>query len=311
MDSGNVPSGHGQDSAALLLAVAWTECAISSIFVTFRFYCRKKITKNLWWDDWFILITFVSQLVSTVKVTLDSEQVFAIISSSLFTGYALNGGTRHILDVQPAQIPKVTAFNYVSQGFCMLALSTGKVSVALLIYRLQAPTRWRTWLLAILSGSSFFMALLVIALFLAQCSSLKALWTPHTGTCWDPKVVNDFLISAFSKWKWLQSSSNRADLFSRLLGPGRFYPRSSPTHFPMEAPDEYEEESATLGAHWIRGLVSAAIFDSKHLSYAFHLSASICAAFKAYYLSTLIGKADSTCESFPWSQPLQAFWQRP
>lgn len=29
----------------------------------------------------------------------------------------------------------------------------------------------------------------------------------------------------------------------------------------MEAPDEYEEESATLSAPWIRGLVSAAIFD--------------------------------------------------
>ena len=199
MDSGNATSGRGQDSAALLLAVAWTECAISSIFLIFRFYCRKKITKNLWWDDWFILVTFVSQLVSTVKIKPDSEQVFAIISSSMFTGYALNGGTKHILDIPPAQIPKVTAFNYVSQGVCMLALSTGKVSVALLIYRLQAPSRWRTWVLAILSASSFVMALLVIALFLAQCTSLQALWTPGTGTCWNPKVVNDVLISAFSR----------------------------------------------------------------------------------------------------------------
>lgn len=67
MGSANTFSEDGQDRAGLLLAVAWTECAISSVFITFRFYCRKRITKNLWWDDWFILITFVSQSVSTVK----------------------------------------------------------------------------------------------------------------------------------------------------------------------------------------------------------------------------------------------------
>lgn len=186
MGSANVLPGKGQDSAALLLAVAWTECAISSVFITFRFYCRKKITKNLWWDDWFILITFV----------------FAIISSSLFTGYACNGGTKHIFDVPPAPIPKITELNYLSQGFCMLALSTGKVSVALLIYRLQAPCRWRTWVLALLSASSCVIALLGIALFLAQCTPLKALWTPGIGTCWNPNVMNRFLIAVKAIGPW-------------------------------------------------------------------------------------------------------------
>ena len=59
MDSAKFSSGIGQDKAVLLLGVAWTECAISFVFVTSRFYCRKKITKNIWWDDWFILITLV------------------------------------------------------------------------------------------------------------------------------------------------------------------------------------------------------------------------------------------------------------
>ena len=67
----------------------------------------------------------------------------------------------------------------------------------------------------------------------------------------------------------------------------------------MEPPDGHEEESVTLSALGIRDLVSTVIFESKYLSYASDPSASICAAFKAYYLSTLIGKADSTCESFP------------
>lgn len=213
MESANTSLGHGQDRASVLLAVAWTECAISSIFITFRFYCRKKITKNIWWDDWLILITFVSQLVSMVKSALDGEQFFAVTSSSLFTAYALNGGTKHIVDLRPAQIHPITAFNYASQGFCILAISTGKVSVALLIYRLQAPCRWRTWVLVILSVSSCVMAILVIALFLAQCSNVQALWSPGTGNCWNPKIVNDWLISSFSKCKRRQSFPHRADIF--------------------------------------------------------------------------------------------------
>lgn len=199
MQTANVPFRDVQDRAGLMLAVTWTECAISCVFIAFRFYCRKKIIKSLWWDDWFILITFVSHLSSSPRATLDSEQVFVVISTSMFTAYAFNGGTKHIFDLQPAQIPKIEVFNYVPQGFCILALSTGKVSVALLIYRLQAPCRWRTWVLAFLSVSSFVMGILVIALFLAQCSNAQALWMPGTGKCWNPKVVNDWLISAFSK----------------------------------------------------------------------------------------------------------------
>lgn len=55
-----LPGGHEQNRAALLLGIVWTECALSFVFVLCRFHCRKNITRNIWWDDWFILITFVS-----------------------------------------------------------------------------------------------------------------------------------------------------------------------------------------------------------------------------------------------------------
>ena len=130
---------------------------------------------------------------------LEDEQVFGIIASAIVTAYILAGGAKHTSDISLAQLPRITKLNYLSQVFNILGFSTGKISVAFLIYRLQSPSRWRTWLLAILSILSFVLAILVIALFYAQCTPVRAIWIPSAGTCWNPKYVNDWDITASSK----------------------------------------------------------------------------------------------------------------
>ena len=54
----NVDHGPG------ILAVSWIECALGTIFVVLRMYCRGRITRNVSWDDWTMCFTFVSQTVS-------------------------------------------------------------------------------------------------------------------------------------------------------------------------------------------------------------------------------------------------------
>lgn len=120
--------------------------------------------------------------------------------TSMFTVYAYYGGTKHVYDLQPAQIFKAIELDVVSQVFINIAISTGKVSVALLIYRLQAPCRWRTWVLAFLSTSSFVIAILVVTLIFAQCSPTRALWDlTLQGKCWKSVRGADWDIAASSK----------------------------------------------------------------------------------------------------------------
>lgn len=121
-------------------------------------------------------------------------QILAFVFSALFTAYALAGGARHVfyLDPHPAQKSHVLELNWVSQTFCIAAFATGKVSVALLIYRLQGPSRKRTWFLIFCAVSSILMAFGLIYSLMGQCSPPSALWVPGTGKCWDAKKVNNF-----------------------------------------------------------------------------------------------------------------------
>ena len=114
--------------------------------------------------------------------------------------YTHVGGTKHVFDLLPAQIASAVEWNLISLVFCIGSICSGKISVALLIYRLQAPSRWRTWLLWFLSVSSVVVAVLIIGLEFAQCTPVQKLWIPTLdGSCWDPKKVNDWDIAGSCK----------------------------------------------------------------------------------------------------------------
>ena len=100
-----------------------------------------------------------------------------------------------MFDILPANLSKVTELDFLSHVFCIMAIATGKIPVALLIYRIQSPTKWRTWLLVFLSTSSIVVGVLSIAMFFAQCKPTKALWIPAAGHCWDIKKTNDWNVA--------------------------------------------------------------------------------------------------------------------
>lgn len=62
MSDSTAPKDGNRNRAVELMTVAWCECAVSMVFVALRMYSRIKITHNLWWDDYFILLTSVSLL---------------------------------------------------------------------------------------------------------------------------------------------------------------------------------------------------------------------------------------------------------
>ncbi|KAI4245225.1 MAG: hypothetical protein L6R40_002582 [Gallowayella cf. fulva] len=85
----------------------------------------------------------------------------------------------------------------VSRACCIMAIATGKISVAFLIQRIQGSSKWRTWFLRFCSISVFLTALFAVIFLFAQCQPAYALWTPSmiedgTGHCWDPIPVNNY-----------------------------------------------------------------------------------------------------------------------
>ena len=134
-----------------------------------------------------------------IELRLNCRKCFVLTASIMATIYVQSGGARHTYDIPLADLSKVTKLDYISQLFNVLGFSIGKVSVALLIYRLQAPSRWRTRLLAGLSVTVVLSTLLSIILYFVQCSPPRALWDPAAGTCWNLKYLNYVNIALSSK----------------------------------------------------------------------------------------------------------------
>ena len=125
-------------------------------------------------------------------------QALTITFSVFFTLYAAKGGARHVVYLSPAQLEETTKLNWVSQSFCIMAIATGKISVAILMGRLMAPSRWRRWILYFLSIPTFIAACVVIVFLFAQCSPPKARWIPSAGKCWIPERTNGLDVTVSS-----------------------------------------------------------------------------------------------------------------
>ncbi len=132
------------------------------------------------------------------KVFNMQVQALTITFSVFFTLYAAKGGARHVVYLNPAQLEETTKLNWVSQSFCIMAIATGKISVAILMGRLMAPSRWRRWILYFLSVPTFIAACVTIVFLFAQCSPPKARWIPSAGKCWAPERTNGLDVTVSS-----------------------------------------------------------------------------------------------------------------
>ena len=53
------PIDGDPNRASMLNSFTWILCSFSMVFFGLRMYTRARLTRNLWWDDWFITISVV------------------------------------------------------------------------------------------------------------------------------------------------------------------------------------------------------------------------------------------------------------
>ena len=116
------------------------------------------------------------------------------------TGYAANGGGRHLFYISESQVPLAIEYNWLNQTFAILSVTVSKVSVALLILRLLGPSAWRRWFLYLISGLSCLVGSLAVIFIYVQCTPVQTLWDPSVGgACWNLTAVNRYDLFVSSK----------------------------------------------------------------------------------------------------------------
>ncbi|KAJ4291288.1 hypothetical protein N0V88_006291 [Collariella sp. IMI 366227] len=163
--------------------VIWTLAALSGLFLGLRLYYKIFRRRQLWWDDYVLVASWVSL---TVSISLQT----AATNHGLGRNYAY-------LDEQ--QITDVAIFS-ISAGFCtILATCWSKTSFAISLLRIS--TGWvRTCVWVIIISVNLVLAANGTIQWV-QCWPVRKLWYwEMEGSCLPPMVVQNFnvFVAAFS-----------------------------------------------------------------------------------------------------------------
>lgn len=159
----------------MIIGITWTFTLLAIIAIVLRLYTRHKLTRSLGWEDWFMLIAGILQLVT---------QCFFQVSY----GYGLG---KHDKDIQPPEnLIQVMKYNFISGPTAILVSITARISIAILLVRLFGVRVWFKWFMIIFTTLQSVVGVAEIIIILAQANPIEGLWNPSLPgvTYWDPRV---------------------------------------------------------------------------------------------------------------------------
>ncbi|KAK1829563.1 hypothetical protein QBC39DRAFT_413250 [Podospora conica] len=165
MDATLPPPGMGPpppdvSRASLLIITSSVLHCISLPIVATRIWSRTKPNPHLWWDDWTILISVAFDTINWVLVLIACAHGFARP-----TPYSA-----------PDDATIARLCQYFAQHAAGWALGFGKVSIALMLFRLRRDRPlWRYFLWGMM-GLAIVIAVTCSATLFAVCKPVRAMW---------------------------------------------------------------------------------------------------------------------------------------
>jgi hypothetical protein len=163
------------DRGPLLVGVSWLLVSASAVFLSLRIYCKFKRRRNLWWDDYIVIFSWLCLLIAT-----------SILHVTTTLGFG-----KHFLAINPSVLPRMGLLGIIAGVFSIYAAILSKTSFAITLLRInEGKTGILLWFIII----SVHIALGGTALIpWIQCRPLERNWNFMTpGTCWNPQI--------FSRW---------------------------------------------------------------------------------------------------------------
>lgn len=146
-----------------LIAVVVSLAALSAVFVGLRLISRRLMQQNLWWDDWFIIMSMTCSLVSV-------GLIFAMYSQGLgLPSYA----------VPPIQVVNMTKISLAAKVVFAWNLCLTKISILFMYYRIFDLTRSGKVYLVAIGTFVVLWSVISTCLFVLTCVPIQKLW--HSG----------------------------------------------------------------------------------------------------------------------------------
>ncbi|KAK5654080.1 hypothetical protein OQA88_7761 [Cercophora sp. LCS_1] len=155
-----------------MVVTNWALDLVCGVFLGLRVYCKLSRRRKLWWDDHFLIASWITLIISTAATTVSASHGFG----------------RHRVTLSKEAITATTLLQNISSTFSITASAWSKTSFALTMLRLvEPPTTYLIWF-AIITINATKAASGTVAWI--SCTPLHKAWLPYSeGTCWDKRSV--------------------------------------------------------------------------------------------------------------------------
>lgn len=179
------------DNGPLIVGVTWWLTFFSGGFLGLRIYAKVTRRQGLWWDDWILIASWVSNTSPLQPPCTDISQGFLLIEAILTqVGQALGFG-KPLLYVDPKNILVISFGTSLSVTISCFASTLSKISFGVTLLRLTSGTiRWSVWFCIV----TLFLVMLPSAFITyIQCTPTAKAWNPTLeGHCWDIVAVTNY-----------------------------------------------------------------------------------------------------------------------
>ena len=174
-----VPAGGDQNKGPSIEAVIWIFTSIALLTAVFRIFGRLRLTRNIGWDDFWIVIAMLLNLIYAA-----------------FVEHAVKlGNGRHPYYLGPEQTMRAIHWNTIAFPPGVMSFAIPKLSVTILLAKVLNPTKKQVYIMYSLSLATIVGSILAAIFLFHQCNPPEGVWNSNIGaSCWDPSVLTDYCI---------------------------------------------------------------------------------------------------------------------
>ncbi|KAF5521748.1 hypothetical protein CGCA056_v007320 [Colletotrichum aenigma] len=170
---------RAEDKGPEMLWVCWTMAGLTTVFVLARVWCRRRIGRTFYSDDYCCILSLACILASCAAAT-----------GAISYGYG-----RH-KDVLTYEQRKGAIFwSHVGFAPGIMSFAIPKLAVVSLLTRLMNPRRYHLWFLWGITILCLLTHIAVPGLHFGRCVPVASIWDEHVlGRCFDPNIIVDYSI---------------------------------------------------------------------------------------------------------------------
>ncbi|KAL0932194.1 uncharacterized protein CTRU02_213147 [Colletotrichum truncatum] len=162
-----------------IVSACWTMAGLATAFVSARIWCRHKVGRKVYSDDYYCILSLICAIASCVATTI-----------AVSYGYG-----KHMEVLTHEQQKGAIMWAHIGFAPGIMSFAIPKMAVVALLTRLMNPARYHLWFLWGITVLCLLTHIIVPGLHFGRCVPVQAIWdNTISAKCFDANITVDYSI---------------------------------------------------------------------------------------------------------------------